>query len=49
MIKEIIKKCDTDIKEIDNKINKRKTKQSGGNIIVADEILYLLIPNDRYN
>ena len=47
IIKSTIKKCDTEIIEINNEIDKKNKKQIGGNIIKKinnDEILYMLIP-----
>ena len=48
IIKKTIKKCDTEINEINQEIESKNKKQKGGKIInkINDkEILYLLIPN----
>ena len=52
IIKKIIKNCDTEINEINKEIEKINKKQKGGalllNKIDDKEILYLLIPQDKY-
>ena len=52
IIKKIIKNCDTEINEINKEIEKINKKQKGGGILLNKiddkEILYLLIPQDKY-
>jgi len=52
IIKKIIKNCDTEINEINKEIEKINKKQKGGDLLLNKiddkEILYLLIPQDKY-
>jgi len=51
IIKKAIKDCDLKINEYNNDIIKYNKKQKGGNknIINDMEILYMLLPSDKYD